>query len=67
MAHLGKEEPIFNIMYIEKIWNTKVYTSKPETSNRYIPRERFLDLPPPVPPPSFNFVHGSDRKCLNLT
>ena len=48
MAHLGKEEPIFNIMYIEKIWNTKVYTSKPETSNRNIPRERFLD--PPVPP-----------------
>ena len=62
MAHLGKEEPIFNIMYIEKIRNTKVYTSKPETSNRYIPRERFLDPPPPI-----NFVHGSDRKCLNLT
>ena len=29
---------------------------------RNIPRERFLDPPPPI-----NFVHGSDRKCLNLT
>ena len=32
--------------------------------NGYIPRERFLD---PPPPPPINFVHGSDRKCLNLT
>ena len=22
---------------------------------------------PPVPPPPINFVHRSDRKCLNLT
>ena len=22
---------------------------------------------PPTPPPAINFVHGSDRKCLNLT
>ena len=31
---------------------------------RYIPRERFLA---PQAPPSINFVHGSYRKCLNLT
>ena len=30
--------------------------------NWYIPSIRFLD-PPPHPP--INFVHGSDKKCLN--
>ena len=31
-------------------------------SARYIPRKRFL-----APPPPNNFVHGSYRKCINLT
>ena len=34
-------------------------------SARYIPRERLLTSP--RPPPPINFVHGSYRKCINLT